>query len=52
MELRLLARPNPGATVARVLSAKFRMAEEPAAARALAGLPGLSPHWAERLAGA
>lgn len=52
MELRLLERPNPGATVAKVLEARFRLAEDPAAARALAGLSGLSQHWADRLGGA
>ncbi|BDU77133.1 MOSC domain-containing protein [Mesoterricola sediminis] len=48
--LRLLARPNPGATVARVLSAQRNAASDPAEALALAGLEGLSAPWAERLA--
>jgi len=49
LELRLLERPNPGATVARVLTAMLQAAQEPAEAMALSGLPGLSEAWCRSL---
>lgn len=45
----LLERPNPGWTVARVLAAYWRAAEDPAEARAAAAVPLLTPHWPEKL---
>ncbi len=45
----LQARPNPGWTVARVLRAYWRAAEDPAEARAAAEVPLLTPHWPEKL---
>lgn len=45
----LLARPNPGWTVARVLRAYWRAAEDPAEARAAAEVPLLTSHWPEKL---
>jgi MOSC domain-containing protein YiiM len=41
----LLARPNPGWTAARVLSAYHHAATDTAEARAAAAVPLLSPHW-------
>jgi MOSC domain-containing protein YiiM len=45
----LLARPNPGWTVARVLRAYWRAASEPAEARAAAAVPLLTDHWPLKL---
>jgi MOSC domain-containing protein YiiM len=47
--LRLLARPNPGWTVARVLRAYWRAADEPEEARAAAAVPLLTAHWPAKL---
>jgi len=49
MELTLLERPNPGATVARVLTAFAQAAQEPGEARAMAALPGLTAAWSAKL---
>ena len=51
LECQLLERPNPGATVARVLTALHRAASDPAEAAAMAALPGLTPAWARKLGG-
>lgn len=47
--LRLLGRPNPGATVARVLTAMHQAARLPEEARTMAALPGLTEAWASAL---
>ena len=49
MELVLRSRPNPGATVARVLKAYLDAARAPAEARAMAALPGLTREWVLKL---
>jgi len=43
--LRLLARPHPGWTIERVFRLRISPALDPAAVRALAVLPALSPEW-------
>lgn len=45
----LLTRPNPGATVARVLAAYQHAGQDPAEARAMAALEGLTQAWSTRL---
>jgi MOSC domain-containing protein YiiM len=49
--LRLVARPHPEWTVERVFRLKLAPAPDPAAVRALAELPALSPEWRAHFAG-
>ena len=49
MERALQDRPNPGATVARVLAAFQRAAQEPGEALAMAALAGLTGEWSAKL---
>jgi len=49
MDLILKERPNPGATVARVLTAYLDAAKAPAEALAMAALPGLTREWQVKL---
>jgi MOSC domain-containing protein YiiM len=49
LALTLVRRPNPGATVARVLKAYLDGPSDRGEALAMAALEGLSPHWAEAL---
>lgn len=50
-ELRLLERPHPEWTVQRALQARWRKAENPAEARALAEVAALNPRWKPKLLG-
>ncbi len=50
-ELRLLERPHPEWTVQRALQARWRKAENPAEARALAEVAALNPRWIPKLLG-